>query len=123
MELELNPDAVALGLMVSNARVKKNMSLNKLADLANARRKQIMRIENGTLRNCYKGIFLDVVGCLDFTHEEREKAFILIDSYCPPGINEKTKSRRKKTFPWKRRGTPVTVWQRSQMSLRLFAYR
>jgi len=123
MELELNPDAVELGVMIKIAREQSQISIRNLASLANARRTFIIKLENGTLPNCYRDVMLRVVGSLNFTLGERERVFALINLYCPPGINIKTKSRRKKTFPRKLRGAPVTVWQRSQMSLRLFAYR
>ncbi len=123
MESEINVYAVELGMMIKTARERSQISIRNLASFANARRSFVIKLENGTLPNYYRDVMLRVVGSLDFNLKEREKVFVLINLYCPPGINEKTKSRRKKTFPWKRRGTPVTVWQRSQMSLRLFAYR
>lgn len=100
------------GVLIKSVRERQGLSINNLASFSNVRRTFVKKIEEGTLPSCYHDMVLRVVGGLDLTLSERERALILVKLCFPVKGKIKKRSRRKKLFP--RKFKPAIIWCKDQ---------
>lgn len=121
LEEENNTFKIEFGMMVREIRGSE--SIKSFARKTNVQRAFLKRLEKGIISENHKNSMLRVVGAINLSKEQRERAIVLINLISPHEDLEHVQSRKKTLFPRKKRGTPAQFLNQKSIFFRLPAYR